>query len=193
SPIAGPERDRGLGPLTINAPNQPICSVPCALNLEPAPRWFFPSATARLCSFISTRSPPRLPPAPTPSSSSIRPAGTEQSSSRSRTTSPPCRCHRAHPNSTARKTSGSSCARIGSQTASSNPSTISSITAATPGTPSSISLGRSCPSLVANGHSSVNHHEVWYKLPSLSAPASDRYDHAIGASDVSDVRCFRGV
>ena len=26
-----------------------------------------------------------------------------------------------------------------------------------------INLGRSCPSLVANGHSSVNHHEVWYK------------------------------
>ena len=57
-------RDRGLGPLTINAPNQPTCSAPCALNLEPAPRWFFPSATARPCSFISTRSPPRLLPGP---------------------------------------------------------------------------------------------------------------------------------
>jgi hypothetical protein len=39
------------------------------------------------------------------------------------------------PSSTAKKTSGSSCGRAGSQTASSNPSTISSITAATPGTP----------------------------------------------------------
>ena len=48
------------------------------------------------------------------------------------------------PNSTARKTSGNSCDRTGSRTGSSNPSTISSITAATPGTHSSISSGRSC-------------------------------------------------
>jgi hypothetical protein len=50
----------------------------------------------------------------------------------------------------ARKTSGSSCGRTGSQIGSSNPSTISSITA-TLGTPSSISLGKSCPSRAATG------------------------------------------
>ena len=61
------------------------------------------------------------------------------------------RCRPARPNSTRKKTSGSSCAQIGSQTACSNPTTISSITAATPGTPSSISPGRSCPSPAVNG------------------------------------------
>jgi hypothetical protein len=57
----------------------------------------------------------------------------------------------ARPNSMARKTSGSSCGRTGSQVGSSNPSTISSITAATLGTPSLINLGKSCPSRAATG------------------------------------------
>ena len=61
------------------------------------------------------------------------------------------RCRRAHPNSTARKTSGNSCDKTGSRTKSSNPSTISSITAAWPGTRSSISPGRSCSSHTAIG------------------------------------------
>src|SRR5450759_4532340 len=43
------------------------------------------------------------------------------------------------------------CATIGSRTASSNPTTISSITAATPGIRSSIDHGRSCPSDYASG------------------------------------------
>jgi hypothetical protein len=59
----------------------------------------------------------------------------------------------------------SSCERTGSPTASSNPSTTSSITAATPGTASSISPGKSCPSRAATGHSPVKHSEGWYKLP----------------------------
>ena len=44
----------------------------------------------------------------------------------------------------------------------SNPSTTSSITAATPGTPSSISPGKSCPSHAAIGLSSVSQFEDWY-------------------------------
>jgi hypothetical protein len=44
-----------------------------------------------------------------------------------------------------RKASGSSCERIGCQTASSNPSSISSIIAASPGTRSLTNLGKSCP------------------------------------------------
>src|SRR5271169_5670922 len=76
-----------------------------------------------------------------------------------------CGCRRAHPSSTAKKISGNSCARIGYRTASSNPSTISSITAATPGTPSSTSHGRSCPSHCAIGLQSVSHFEDWYKIP----------------------------
>ena len=78
-----------------------------------------------------------------------------------------CRCRRAHLSSIAKKTSGSSCVRIGCRTESSNPSTISSITAAMPGTPSSISPGKSCPSLAASGPSSVSQSEDWYKAFSL--------------------------
>src|SRR5262249_2331189 len=75
-----------------------------------------------------------------------------------------CRCRRAHPNSTARKTSGSSCVRIGCQTGFSNPSTISSTTAATLGTHSSTSPGRLCPSRDATGQQSVTQSEDWYKM-----------------------------
>jgi hypothetical protein len=44
----------------------------------------------------------------------------------------------------------------------SNPSTISSTTAATLGTPSSISPGRSCPSRDATGQQSVTQTEEWF-------------------------------
>ena len=66
-------------------------------------------------------------------------------------TSRSCRCRRNVPNSTRSKTSGSSCAKIGYPTASSTPTTISSTTAARPGTSSSISHGTSCPSDCATG------------------------------------------
>lgn len=69
-----------------------------------------------------------------------------------RTTSRSCRCRHAAPSSTRSKTCGSSCATTGSQTGSSNPTRISSTTAATLGTNSSINLGASCPSDCANGH-----------------------------------------
>src|SRR5262249_13620475 len=59
---------------------------------------------------------------------------------------------------------GSSCVRTGCQTGSSNPSTTSSTTVATPGTPSSLSRGRSCPSPDATGRPSVTHSEDWYNL-----------------------------
>jgi hypothetical protein len=60
---------------------------------------------------------------------------------------PPPKC----PNSIRPKTSGSSCATIGYPIASSNPTTISSITAARHGTNSSINPGASCPSECAIG------------------------------------------
>ena len=107
---------------------------------------------------IATRSPL----ARTPLSSSIKPAGTVPRTSRFPATSRSCRCRRAHPSSIARKTSGSSCARTGSPTASSNPSTTSSITAAMPGTHSSISPGKSCPSRFAIGPRAVTQSEDWY-------------------------------
>src|SRR5262249_52312784 len=80
----------------------------------------------------------------------------------SRATSRSCLCRHAHPNSTARKTSGSSCVRTGCRTGSSNPSTISSITAATLGTHSSTNPGKSCPSRDATGQQSVTQSEDWY-------------------------------
>src|SRR6266516_4537768 len=162
SPTAGPGKARVPGPPTINAPNRPICSVRYAPNVEPAPPSCCPPATPKPCSFISTRSAPRSPLVPTRLSSSIKPAGTAPRTSRCRATSRSCRCRRARPSLTAKKISGSSCARTGCRTASSNPSTTSSITAATPGTPSSISPGKSCPSLTAIGRSSVTLCEGWY-------------------------------
>src|SRR5262249_31548016 len=46
----------------------------------------------------------------------------------------------------------------------SNPSTTSSITAATPGTRSSISRGKSCPSRAAIGQPQVTQSEDWYNV-----------------------------
>jgi len=135
SPIAGPGRVRVPAPATINALNRPICSAQYARNAVPAPLWSCPPATPRPCSFISTRLPPRSLPPPTPFSSSTKPDGMARKTSRSQAISRSCRCRRARLSSTAKKTSGSSCGRTGSQTAFSNPSTTSSITAATPGTP----------------------------------------------------------
>src|SRR5215831_21316297 len=62
----------------------------------------------------------------------------------------------------ARKTSGNSCGRTGSPIGCSNHSMISSITAAMPGTLSSISPGRSCPSRAAIGRTWVIQCEDWY-------------------------------
>ena len=61
-----------------------------------------------------------------------------------------------------KKISGNSCGRTGCRTASSNPSTKSSITAATPGIRSSINRGKSCPSLAAIGQPPVTHCEACY-------------------------------
>src|SRR5262249_47165589 len=63
---------------------------------------------------------------------------------------------------TAKKISGNSCGRTGYRTEFSNPSTTLSITAATPGTRSSISRGKSCPSPAAIGQPQVTQSEDWY-------------------------------
>src|SRR5262249_9240592 len=59
--------------------------------------------------------------------------------------------------------SGNSCGRTGYRTEFSNPSTTLSITAATPGTRSSISRGKSCPSPAAIGQPQVTQSEDWYE------------------------------
>jgi hypothetical protein len=111
--------------------------------------------TAKPRSFTSKRSPPRLHRAPIPFSFSIKPAGTVPRNSGFRTASPYCRCRRAHPNSTAKGTSGSSCVRTGCQTAFSNHSTTPSITAATLGTHLSANRGRSCPTRLGDRRSPI--------------------------------------
>src|SRR5262249_17104372 len=146
-----------------NGPNRLICLVRSVPNVEPAPPSCCRLATAKPCSSISTRSQPKSPSERTPLSSLIRPDGMALKPWWFRTTSHSCRCRRAHPNSTARKTSGSSCVTIRCQTAFSNPSTISSTTAATLGTHSSTNPGRLCPSRDATGQQSITQSEDWYK------------------------------
>src|SRR6516162_6662775 len=165
SPIAGPGKVHGPVPPTINGPNRLICLVQSVPNVEPAPPSCCRLATAKPCSSISTRSQPKSPSERTPLSSLIRPAGMAPRPSRFQTTSRSCSFRRAHPNSTARKTSGSSCVRIGCQTGFSNPSTISSITAATLGTHSLTNPGRLCPSRDVTGQQSVTQSEDWYYTP----------------------------
>src|SRR5262249_1343861 len=155
-------------PPTINGPNRLICLVRSVPNVEPAPPSCCRLATAKPCSSISTRSQPKSPSERTPLSSLIRLARIAPNPYRFRTIAHSCRCRRAHPNSTARKTSGSSCVRIGCQTGFSNPSTISSTTAATLGTHSSTSPGRLCPSRDATGQQSVTQSEDWYKTSAAS-------------------------
>src|SRR6516164_3300997 len=162
SPIAGPGKVHAPVPPTINGPNRLICLVRSVPTVEPAPPSCCRLATAKPCSSISTRSQPKSPSERTPLSSLIRPDGMAPKPWWFPTTSHSCRCRRAHLNSTARKTSGSSCARIGCQTGFSNPSTISSTTAATLGTHSSTTPGRLCPSRDATGQKSVTQSEDWY-------------------------------
>src|SRR5262249_12656366 len=156
---------KGSRPLLpmINGPNRPTCSVRFAPNAEPAPPSCCRPATPKLCSFTSMRSQPKSLRALTLLSSSIKPGGMAPRPSRFQTTSRSCSFRHAHLNSTAKKISGNSCGRTGCRTEFSNPSTISSTTAATLGTRSSTSPGRSCPSPDATGQQSVTQTEDWYK------------------------------
>src|SRR5262249_48725263 len=172
SPIAGPGKVHAPVPPTINGPNRLICLVRSVPNVEPAPPSCCRLATAKPCSSISTRSQPKSPSERTPLSSLISPDGMAPKPWWFRTTSHSCRCRRAHQNSTARKTSGSSCFRIGCQTGFSNPSTISSTIAATLGTHSSTNPGRLCPSRDATGQQSVTHYLFGAVCPERGAGAA---------------------
>src|SRR5262245_21498164 len=146
----------------INGPNRPTCSVRSAPTAEPAPPSCYRPATPKPCSFTSMRSQPKSLRALTLFSSSIKPAGMAPRLSRFQTTSRSYSSRHAHPNSTAKKISGNSCGRTGCRTEFSNPSTISSITAATLGTRSSISRGKLCPSPAVIGQPQVTQSEDWY-------------------------------
>jgi hypothetical protein len=97
----------------INGPSRPICSARYARKTRSRCR------LRAACSFISTRSPPRSPPAATPFS--IKPADMAQKDLRVPSSISLLPLSPRHaPSSTARKTSGSSCVRTGCRTASSN-------------------------------------------------------------------------
>src|SRR5262249_4098824 len=97
--------------------------------------------------------------------------------------------------------SGSSCVRIGCQTGFSNPSTISSTTAATLGTHSSTNPGRLCPSRDATGQQSITQSEDWYKLfrfgPAPIAVAGtstgEEAENLLGFCPVLDRRSVQGA
>src|SRR5262249_2097637 len=159
---AGRGRVHAPMPPTIKGPNRPTCSVQSAPNAEPAPPSCCRPATPKLCSFTLMRSQPKSRRALTLFSSSIKPGGMAPRPSRFQTTSRSCSSRHVRPNSTAKKISGNSCGRIGCRTEFSNPSTTSSITAATPGTRSSISCGKSGASRAAIGQPQVTQSEDWY-------------------------------
>src|SRR5689334_9665560 len=71
-------------------------------------------------------------------------------------------CRPDRQNSIRPRTSGSTCARTGSPTASSKPMTTSSLYRPTPGTSSPIGHGLSCPSQHEIGQQSVTINEDWY-------------------------------
>jgi hypothetical protein len=99
-PTAGPGKAHVLGPSTINAPNQPICSAPYAPSAKPALLSCSPLATPRPCNSISTKSQPKLPQAHMPSSFSTKPVARRQRPQGSQKHHAPvaaAACARAHP------------------------------------------------------------------------------------------------
>src|SRR5262249_46398925 len=95
----------------------------------------------------------------------------------------------------AKKISGNSCGRTGCRTEFSNPSTISSIIAATLGTRSSISRGKSCPSPAAIGQPQVTQSEDWYKGIAAPMPQHVRMDRELhlGSSAGGQLRALNGL
>ena len=155
--IAGPGKARVLCPSTINAPNQPICSARYAPSAEPA----------LLCPLATPR-----PSAPSGRNrNESHPRRTRRSHSRSswmaRRQRPPrlpktsrsCRCRRVRQESSTLKMAvyaGELAVEPHLQILRRNRRP------GTPGTRSSISPGKSCPSLAAIGQSLITHCEDWY-------------------------------
>src|SRR5271167_4955564 len=109
-----------------------------------------------------------------PSCCSTEPDGTPPASSTCPTTSRQSSCRPAPRSSTQSRTSGNISARTGSQTPSSKTTTPSSRPPAPPGETSSPSLKPSPPSECANGLTSVNRYDLWYKtLKSLETRKSN--------------------
>src|SRR5579872_704849 len=106
--------------------------------------------------------------APTLFCSSTGPDGTRRANSTCPATSPRSSCPRARQSSTRSRTSGSICARIGSQTPCSKTTTPSSTPHAKPGANSSPTRKESHPSACETGPTSVSRYDPWYKLKTFS-------------------------
>src|SRR6476660_8977682 len=125
-----------------------------------APGSYYPPATARPWPCIWRKSRLQSRPARTLSFFLIRRDGMSRRGFPSQTTSRSCRCRRNRPSSIRSRTSGNSCATIGSRTASSNPTTTSSTIAASPGISSSTCPGKSCPSGPETGSTGHDHQDL---------------------------------
>ena len=160
-PIVGPGRARVPEPLMINAPNRPICSVRFAPNTEPVLPSFCPSATPKLCSFISMdrcNSDRRRPRDSDPRSGRLARRQGPEDSRQPVAPAPAAACARAQP---PRKHLAVHATELVVEPSFKSFDDIVDH-AATPGIPSSISLGKSCPSLAATGPSPVSQFEGWY-------------------------------
>src|SRR4029077_5451192 len=135
-------------------------SAPSARPKEKAPGSYYPPATVKPWRFIWRKSRLRSRPARTLSFFLIRRDGMSRRGFPSQTTSRSCRCRRNRPSSIRSRTSGNSCAPIGSRTASSNPTTTSSTIAASPGISSSTCPGKSCPSGPETGSTGHDHQDL---------------------------------
>ena len=162
--INGPRKAQGRASRRTRDTRMPNSSGRSARGVAAEPRSSCRTPTARRCRGISRRSPARWHKLPKPLSSSTRPAGTPPPNSRSRSTSPWCRCRQPLPNAMPRKTSGSICTRPISQTAYLPTMPPSSLRATTPGASSSKKPAASHPLQPGCGPSSVNPNEGWYQL-----------------------------
>src|ERR1700737_671757 len=159
-PADGRNAGHGLRRRTTRGRVRPIFSAPSARPKEKAPGSYYPPATVKPWRFIWRKSRLRSRPARTPSFFLIRRDGMSRRGFPSQTTSRSCRCRRNRPSSIRLRTSGNSCATIGSRTASSNPTTTSSTIAASPGISSSTCPGRSCPSGPETGSTGHDHQDL---------------------------------
>ena len=146
SPADGRNAGHGLRRRATRGRVRPIFSAQSAPPKEKAPGSYSPPATVKPWRFIWRKSRSQSRPARTPSFFLIKRDGMSRRSFPSQTTLRSCRCRRNRPSSIRSRTSGNSCATIGSQTASSNLTKTFWTMAASPGISSSICHGKSCPS-----------------------------------------------
>jgi surface antigen len=148
SPTVGLGRARAPAP-TISAPSRPTRSVQFARTAEVGAAFVLPACNSETMQLHLDEIAAKV--APGARVINFDQAGWHGTKK--------LRIRHAHPNSTAKRTYGSSRVKTGFQTGSSNLLTTSSTTVVLPETRSSASRGRSCRSPDATGRPSVTHSE----------------------------------